>query len=136
MAVPEKTLVAFANSTPINERAVLFIGGSNQRPHRGVDVERVDEVQRKIAEIASDKCYPPIPIEIIHLRFEQGANECHIVAVIVAFSGSRPHFAGPAYVRHGSKSMPASNEIYRELIATQLIVGDFTHLDGSALAST
>lgn len=51
-----KTLVAFANSTSPNDRAILFIGASNHRPHKGIATDRVDEIQRNIADIASDKC--------------------------------------------------------------------------------
>src|SRR5207245_5167625 len=42
-----------------------------------------------------------------------------VLAVMVPFSKARPHFAGKAYVRRGSESIEASEEMFRELIASQ-----------------
>jgi hypothetical protein len=114
-----KTLVAFANSTRAGERALLLIGASNHPPHRGISTAKaVDEIQIKISNIAADKCYPPIKIEFAHLVLDQAGKECHLLAVVVPPSEQPPHFAGGAYVRDGSKSRPASKDIYAELIAS------------------
>jgi hypothetical protein len=112
-----KTLVAFANSTPENERAILFVGASDQRPHKGLSDKEVDDAQRRIAEMLKDKCYPPIKAEYAPFILEQDGKHCHLLAVIVPASETRPHFAGPAYVRNGSRSPAASAEVYKDLIA-------------------
>jgi hypothetical protein len=129
-----KTLVAFANSTSTSERAILFIGASNRRPHKGIAVDRVDEIQRNIHDIASDKCYPSIPIQIVPLAFEQDGKDCHVVAVIVRASTTKPHFSGGAYTRQGSKSLPASADLYRELIAAHnTVAGRLLHWKGQQI---
>jgi len=42
-----------------------------------------------------------------------------VVAVIVQASHNKPHFAGPAFVRSGSESKKASEEIFNRLIASR-----------------
>jgi hypothetical protein len=114
-----KTLVAFANSNLSPECAVLFIGASNIPPHRGIrSPNDIDTIQRRVAEIARERCYPPIEIRFVPLILKQEEGECHVLAVVVPASQSRPHFTGPAYIREGSRSRPASKEVFDELIAS------------------
>jgi predicted HTH transcriptional regulator len=114
-----KTLVAFANSTGENERAILFIGASNQRPHKGISTAKaIDEIQLRVSNIAKDKCYPSIKVEFAPFTIEQDGEECRLLAVIVPASTTRPHFAGGAFIRDGSKSRSASEDTYKDLIAS------------------
>ncbi len=57
-------------------------------------------------------CYPAIKITSVSLTVE-GKD---ILAVEVPYSTKRPHFSGPAYIRVGSESKEASQEIYEELL--------------------
>src|SRR5688572_3240933 len=53
-----KTLVAFANSVPEGEQAILYIGVSDDGTPLGVS--NTDSLQKNIRRIAEGKCYPPI----------------------------------------------------------------------------
>jgi len=108
----KKTLVAFANSVPVDKTAILFIGcPNNLEKSRGVS--NPDSLQKTIREICEKDCYPPIKLQNqVIIPF----NGKDILAVIVPFSLNRPHFAGPAYIRLGSESVVASEEIFQELI--------------------
>ena len=108
-----KTLVAFANSVPEFRTGVLFIGVSNDGQIRGV--ENPDGLQKKLRMYAEKDCYPPIPVSLEVISVD-GKD---VVAVIVPHSSTRPHFAGPAYVRVGSESVAASAPQYEELIASR-----------------
>jgi hypothetical protein len=105
-----RTLVAFANSVPEDRTAVLFVGLHDGGAVLGV--KATDSEQKRIREIAERHCYPPIPISSEVLSVE-GTN---VLAVQVHHSRKRPHFAGPAYVRRGSESVAASDELYEDLI--------------------
>ena len=65
-------------------------------------MENADEAQRKISE-ELERCYPPIPYRI----------------GVLAVEASGSHFSGPAYIRQGSKTVVASPEMFRELVASQ-----------------
>ena len=107
-----KTLVAFANSVPDGEEAILFIGVGDKGQALGVD--NPDKMQMSVRQYA-ELCYPPI-------RHTSKVVECegkHVVAVIVQPDHNRPHFAGPAYVRVGSESVRASESQFEELIASR-----------------
>jgi hypothetical protein len=108
-----KTLVAFANSLQDEQEGVLFIGVSDRGDFLGVD--NTDKMQKDIRRIAEEKCYPPIKVQFGVLK-ESGVE---VVAVIVPFSKNKPHFAGPAYVRIGSESKAASQEMFEELITSR-----------------
>jgi predicted HTH transcriptional regulator len=114
-----KTIIAFANSLPDGQGAVLFIGISDKTGEvEGVD--NTDALQKNVRRAAEEKTYPPIHIghncKVLH---ESGKS---IVAVIVEASHNRPHFAGPAYVRVGSESIEASESQFEQLIATRTSV--------------
>ena len=109
-----KTIVAFANCIPEGRKAVLFIGVHDDGKVEGVS--NPDKTQKKITAICREDCYPPIEFnsEVIE---EDGRQ---IVAVVIPFSKNRPHFSGPAFIRRGSQSIKASEEVFNELITTRL----------------
>jgi hypothetical protein len=108
-----RTLVAFANSLPEGQVGTLFVGvGDSRQP---VGVQNADSIQRTIAETARQDCYPPIPLSgrVVEVAGTQ------VLAVLVPHSTKRPHFAGAAYVREGSRSVTATEQQYEELIASR-----------------
>lgn len=105
-----RAVVAFANSCPYDRAAVLFIGVRDDRSiEPNLDVNRIEEDFRREAE----KTYPPIRYQTRALSEGQD----RYLAVIVAGSPDRPHFAGPAYVRVGSATRQASESEFNKLIA-------------------
>ncbi len=108
-----QTLVAFSNSLQEQqEKAVLFIGVED-RTGKIVGVDNTDALQKRVAEAGED-CYPAIrPVMRV---LDVGGK--HVVAVEVAHSKDKPHFAGPAYVRSGSRSVKASDSLYRDLLTS------------------
>lgn len=105
-----KTVVGFANSTPIDYPAVLYIGVKDNGEPDAKSVD-LDSVQKSLSEKVS-VAYPTIYYETKILDVG-GKN---VLAVIVPGSPTRPHFAGPAYVRDGSKTVNASKEQFDQLI--------------------
>ena len=104
-----EALVGFANSLPIGQKGILFIGVADDGKPLGVD--NPDQMQKKV-EMRSKWCYPPVPYTA---RVVEEAG-LPIVAIIVEGSPDRPHFAGPAFVRVGSQSQKASEKRLNELI--------------------
>jgi hypothetical protein len=105
-----RAVVAFANSCPYERSAVLFIGVRNDRNiEPNLDVDRIEEAFRREVQ----KAYPPIRYQTRALSEGQD----RYLAVIVAGSPDRPHFAGPAYVRVGSATRQASESEFKKLIA-------------------
>lgn len=108
-----QTLVAFANSVPEAREAVLFIGVRDSGEIQGV--ANPDEMQKLVRAICESDCYPPIKYRPEVLK----EGDKLVIAVVVPPSDRRPHFAGPAYVRRGSESVAASDEMFEELIASR-----------------
>ena len=108
-----ETLVAFANSVPPEREAVLLLGVRPDKTPVGVDDG--DKLQRSVSDWAKE-CYPPITVTYEVLP---DLASRPVLAVIVRASDERPHFAGPAYVRDGSKTVKASERVYAELIASR-----------------
>ncbi len=106
----KKTLVAFANSVPEDSTAILYIGVADTGKPLGVS--NPDSIQKTIRGICEKDCYPPIKFQSQVIPYE----DKNLLAVIIPFSSNRPHFAGPAYIRRGSESVVASEEIFQELI--------------------
>ena len=106
-----RTIVAFANSTPIDGLAILFIGvrDNGEIERRAVDL---DSIQKKLAKLTS-RTYPRIP----YLTRNISCDGLQALAVMVQGSSNRPHFAGPSYIRLGSTSPEASEQQFNELIA-------------------
>jgi len=106
-----KTVVAFANSTPVGYPAVLFVGVRDNGEPEG-SLSDLDRIQRRLSDKIAE-AYPAIYTMTRILR----ENEKQFLAVIVPGSERRPHFAGQAYTREGSKSVLASEEQFARLIA-------------------
>lgn len=107
-----KTVVAFANSTPIGYPAVLFIGARDDgTPEQRSDIN-FDTVQKTLSDRLG-AAYPAIyyTTRIIDV---DGFN---VLAVVVPGSRDRPHFAGRAYIRDGSKTIESSRAQFDRLIA-------------------
>jgi hypothetical protein len=105
-----KTVVGFANSAPHGRWGVLFIGVRNDGSVE--DRRDLDAVQKTL----DDKLrlvYPPIQYTTRVLD-ETGRP---FLCVLVPESRQRPHFAGPAYIRAGSKTVIASDQQFARLIA-------------------
>ena len=108
-----RTMVAFANSVPEGREAILFVGIGSDGEIGGVT--NPDELQLRVGRICAEDCYPPI-------WFRAEVLDCagaHVVAFVVPSSNIRPHFAGPAYVRRGSASVVATEEVYEDLLASR-----------------
>lgn len=104
-----EALVGFANSVPVNENALLFIGVSDDGQLLGVD--NPDRLQKKINRL-SEWCYPDVQYQSQVITEADSA----VVVVIIEPSNNRPHFAGPAYIRVGSQFRKASERKFKELI--------------------
>jgi hypothetical protein len=105
-----KTVVGFANSTPIGYPAVLYIGVKDSGEiEEDVNLDSLQKtLGKKIAE-----AYPVI----YYLTRVMNDGGKQFLAVIVPGSENRPHFAGPSYVRIGSETMVASEPQFQALIA-------------------
>jgi predicted HTH transcriptional regulator len=108
-----KSVVGFANSTPVGYPAVLFIGVRDDgTPEVGVNLESLQQTFARKMQAA----YPPIYFATKIL----GKDGSQFVAVIVPGSESRPHFAGPSYIRKGNRTETASEQQFDELLASRL----------------
>jgi predicted HTH transcriptional regulator len=107
-----KTVVAFANSTPIGYPAILFIGVRDDgTPEGNLDL---DTLQKTFAS-KMQVIYPPVYFVTKIL----GHDSVQFLAIIVPGSTDRPHFAGPSYIRKGSKTEIASEQHFDELLASR-----------------
>jgi hypothetical protein len=105
-----KTVVAFANSTPIGDPAILFIGVRDNGDIEGT--ANLDSLQRTLSEKLG-LAYPPI----YYLPKVLQRDGKQFLAVIVPGSEDRPHFAGPAYTREGSKTVISSEKQFDVLVS-------------------
>jgi hypothetical protein len=108
-----EALVAFANSVPPEREAVLYLGVRDNG--EVVGVVNPDKVQRDVHDWAQ-QCCPAITVQCEAILLD---DQHTVVAVIVPASAQRPHFAGQAYKRVGSKTVKASPEMLDELIASR-----------------
>lgn len=109
-----RTVVGFANSVPENRTGVLFVGVNNKGGIVGV--ENPDKLQKTIRNMCEKECYPPIWANIVALNFDGKT----VITVEVPYSPRKPYFAGPAYVRRGSETVNASEDLFNELILHHL----------------
>jgi hypothetical protein len=109
-----RTLVAFANSLREDKTAVLFVGISDDGTVHGVT--NVDKLQKTIDNICNEQCYPPLSYKTEVLKLGAGKE---VLAVEILPDLNLPHFSGQAYVRQGTKSVEASEELFKELLATR-----------------
>lgn len=105
-----KTAVAFANTAPIGVPGILFVGVRDNGEIQGI--QNPDKLQQTVsAKIAV--AYPQIST-LPRVLSKDGKQ---FIAILIPGSENRPHFAGQAYVRDGSKSVPASMVQFDKLIA-------------------
>ena len=104
-----KTFVAFANSVRPGHTAVVLIGERDDGIVQGVS--NPDEMQKKIRR-ECERIYPSIL-----WRSTVYERECkHCIRVEIEYSGETPHFGDAAWIRRGSESVKASDELFQRLI--------------------
>lgn len=95
----------------------MFIGVRDDgTPEVGVNLERL----QPSFTLKMQAAYSPIYFATKIL----GKDGSQFVAVIVPGSASRPHFAGPSYVRKGNRTETASEQQFDELLASRLSKSD------------
>jgi hypothetical protein len=104
-----KSLVAFANSVKPGHTAVILIGEEDNGNAQGV--QNPDHIQNKV-RTECEKIYPDILWK--SLVYEKDGKYC--VRVEIEYSGNTPHFGGPAWIRKGSSTIKASEEVFQKLI--------------------
>jgi predicted HTH transcriptional regulator len=108
-----KTVVAFANSLRDDQEGVLFIGATDDGAIQDVPTN-LDKLQMTFSE-KIQSIYPPVYYTTKTVR----ENEKECLVVIVPGSPARPHFAGPPFVRDGSRTVVASSGRYESLLAAR-----------------
>lgn len=108
-----RTLVAFANSVRPDHTATVLIGEKNDGSVQGVT--NPDEIQKKVRR-ETERVYPPI-IWGSQVYEKEGKN---CVRVELEYSGQTPHFGGSAWIRRGSESVRANDEIFQRLVEYRL----------------
>lgn len=104
-----KTMVAFANSVKPGHTAIILIGESDDGTIDGVkNPESIQQTVRKTAE----QIYPSINWRTS--VYEKDGKHC--VRVEIEPSNNPPHFGGIAWVRKGSSTVKASDEMFQKLI--------------------
>lgn len=104
-----KTLVAFANSVAPGDTAKIFIGEQDDGVVQGVS--NTDNIQKRVRKEA-DKIYPEIYFKTE--VYEREGKQC--VRVDIKHNGLAPHFGGPAWVRRGSETIRATEEMYQRMV--------------------
>lgn len=108
-----KTIVAFANTLSNDQEGVLFVGATDKGEIEAHS-SSLDKLQMTIADKVQG-IYPSV--HYTTKTVQEDGREC--LAVIVAGSPSRPHFAGPLFVRDGSRTVVANSERYDSLLAAR-----------------
>jgi hypothetical protein len=109
-----EAIVAFANSAHLDRPGLLFIG---VRPDGSIQgVKDPDTLARdSVDKLCKEQCFPPITYTTAAVR----ADGLEVLAIIVPLSENRPHFAGNAFIREGSRTKKASNAAFEEMIASR-----------------
>ena len=108
-----RTLVAFANSVRPGHTATILIGEKDDGTIAGVT--NPDNMQKSVRK-ECEKIYPPILWR--SQVYEKHGKSC--VRVEIEYSGETPHFGGPAWVRRGSETIKATDEVFQRLIEFRL----------------
>ena len=108
-----KTLVAFANSVRPGHVATILIGEKDDGSVQGVT--NPDQIQKTIRE-KCESIYPPVVWR--SQVYEKDGKPC--IRVEIEYSGETPHFGAPAWVRRGSETIKASDEVFQRLIEFRL----------------
>jgi hypothetical protein len=109
-----KTVVAFANTLDPSQEGVLFIGATDKGEIEGNN-SNFDKLQKTFSE-KIQSVYPNIYYTTRIVR--ENDREC--LAVIVPGSSSKPHFAGPLYLRDGSHTEVADAKQYELLLSSRM----------------
>jgi hypothetical protein len=104
-----RTAVAFANSVRPEHVATILVGECNDGTVPGVT--NPDEFQRKIRR-ELEKIYPPIAWR--QVLYERDTKAC--IRIEIEYDGETPHFADAAWIRHGSETVRASDEMLQRLV--------------------
>ena len=96
---------------PIGDVGIVFIGVYNEGRIEDRDQKAAESLLNKVSGELSN-IYPPIYPQLL-VRERDGK---YFIAAMIEGSEERPHFAGKAWVRNGSKSEDASKEEFEELI--------------------
>jgi len=104
-----KTFVAFANSVRPGHTAVVLIGERDEGIVQGVS--NPDEMQKKIRR-ECERIYPSILWR--STVYEREGKHC--IRIEIEYSGETPHFGEAAWIRRGSESVKASEELFQRLI--------------------
>jgi predicted HTH transcriptional regulator len=106
-----KTCVAFANSCPLEGPPGILCFGVKEDGTIESAAWNFESMTQKIRERLS-RVYPPIEFKTRIIE----RNGTSFLAVIVPGSSNGPHFSGPAYVREGSSTVVASEELFSLII--------------------
>lgn len=104
-----KSLVAFSNSVKPDHTAVILIGEKDNGDIQGVS--NPDNIQKKIRK-ECDKIYPPILWKSIVYK----KNDKYCIRIEIEYSEETPHFGGSAWIRKGSETIKATDEVFQRLI--------------------
>ncbi len=108
-----KTLVAFANSVRPGHVATILIGEKDDGTIQGVN--NPDGIQKTIRDNC-DRIYPPI---LWNAKvYEKDGKYC--IRIDIEYDGETPHFGGIAWVRRGSETVKATDEVFQQLIEFRL----------------
>jgi predicted HTH transcriptional regulator len=106
-----KAAVAFANSLPLGEAAIIYVGVYDHGEIENTPKGGMESLLKKVSGELNN-IYPPILTQLV-VR-EKGDR--HFIAVIVTGSENTPHSAGKSYIREGSKTVEASENEFSVLI--------------------
>jgi predicted HTH transcriptional regulator len=106
-----KTCVAFANTCAVEDPPGILCYGVRDDGTIETSTANLDSAQKKIREKLSE-VYPPIEYKTRVIP-KDGRS---FLVLIVPGSANGPHFAGPAYVREGSSTVVASEELFPRII--------------------
>ncbi len=102
-------MVAFANSVAPDDTAIIFIGEKDDGAVQGAT--NIENIQKAVTREA-EKIYPEI-----YFRtevYERDGKQC--VRVNIKHNGLAPHFGGPAWVRRGSQTIKATEQLYQQML--------------------
>jgi hypothetical protein len=104
-----KTFVAFANSVRPGHTAVVLTGERDDGIIQGVN--NPDDMQKKVRR-ECERIYPDIVWR--QAVYEKDGKYC--VRVEIEYSGDTPHFGEAAWIRRGSETVKASDQMFQHLI--------------------
>jgi len=106
-----KTCVAFANTCPAEGPAGILCFGVREDGTIADGPQNFESMTQKIRDKLS-QVYPSIEFRTRIIT----KDERRFLAVIVPGSSNGPHFSGPAYVREGSSTIVANEELFSRII--------------------